>query len=663
MKRNTFFKSITLSVALSAFLAGCGSSATTTGNDDNNNNDNTLKTSSISGKAIDGYLQFATVCLDMNQDGYCQVTEPSTQTDENGSFSLDISSEIGQNPQFKTAMLLVYGGKDHDTGVDFEGKLFAPQDGEIINITPVSTLLAKTVQKELKENPTLTQEEIKQKIQLAKQKVATALDIPQEELTDDPVERFYGGNDTLIKKSLQLQKYVETFLASDDNETKRERAEKIYDALAEGLNDMDDAQKGVDTLFDKTVEKAQNDKNIKALLGGEKGLELSDAARKVSDNIHTKFEQFDQNTRKQPDFLEKIAVSTEDDLHKVTEALKKGTITQISDEMTINPEIFDPEFDWQAKFIKEDLRHAGISNTSDTLIEKIKELFYDKEEIRPGILFIKKERLSQAQDPELQEIYTKINKYVQQKKIQKVPEPTQMIPEKHNSDDTTQDDNRFTNNKPKQNTETPDTVKSPLDRSTTPDLSQHKESSNEGQKDDQFSHMQQTDKTQNHDETTYKPNMPDQKPTQEMETKKPTDTPSAQSMPTDSPNATQTQSTQNASIQNSQFQNDTTENANIASSDEVKSENQDSSVQHNTADQEDTGISQNTSANGTQNVSSNEDNQPHYEAESQDSTHSGNQNSINQNESPKQNKPQKTSSQTEESPNKTTSQDLSQSKY
>jgi len=647
MKRNILLKSITVSVALSAFLAGCGGSATTAGNDANNNNDNTLKTSTISGKAIDGYLQYATVCLDINQDGYCQATEPSTQTDENGTFSLTISTEAEQNPQFKTAMLLVYGGKDYDTGIDFEGKLLAPQDSTLVNITPLTTLLAKTVHKELKENPALTDEEIKQKIKLAKQKIATALDIPEEELTDDPVERFHNGDDKLIKKSLQLQKYVETFLASDDNETKKERAEKIYDALATGLDEMDDAQKGVDTLFEKTIEKAQNDKDIKALLGGERGLGLSDAARKVSDNIHKKFEQFDQNSRTQPDFLEKVAVTTEDDLHQVTKAVKQGTITQISDEININPEIFDPEFDWKAKFIKQDLIHIGIQNPSDTLIEKIKELFHGKEKIRPGILFVKKERLSHTQDPELQTIYTKINEYDQQKKGQSVPEPVKMLPEKHKSDDTMQDDNSFTNNQPQQNTTTMDTIKSPLDRSAAPDLSQNKES----QKDNISSHSTHVDKMQSSDEVTYEPNLSNQKPTQQEDTKEPADNTSSQSTPTNSP------------ISSVNTQDQSTKTANISSSDEEKSGNQDSSIQHNTTNQEDTGISQNTSSSNIQSVSNDDKNQPNHEATSEDSTYSGNQNFIKQEEMPKQDQTQESSSKTKGSSEKTTSPNFSQSKY
>ncbi|MEA2027969.1 MAG: hypothetical protein U9N49_03215, partial [Campylobacterota bacterium] len=46
----------------------------------------------ISGKAVDGYLRFSTLCLDLNDDGLCQVeSEPTTSTNANGSYALTIT--------------------------------------------------------------------------------------------------------------------------------------------------------------------------------------------------------------------------------------------------------------------------------------------------------------------------------------------------------------------------------------------------------------------------------------------------------------------------------------------------------------------------------------------------------------------------------------------
>ena len=46
----------------------------------------------LSGRAIDGYLQGSTVCLDLNRDGECSPdTEPTSLTDNEGLFDLNIT--------------------------------------------------------------------------------------------------------------------------------------------------------------------------------------------------------------------------------------------------------------------------------------------------------------------------------------------------------------------------------------------------------------------------------------------------------------------------------------------------------------------------------------------------------------------------------------------
>lgn len=47
----------------------------------------------ITGKAIDGYLVGATVCLDLNNNGVCDAGEPTTTTDGTGGFALDYSGD------------------------------------------------------------------------------------------------------------------------------------------------------------------------------------------------------------------------------------------------------------------------------------------------------------------------------------------------------------------------------------------------------------------------------------------------------------------------------------------------------------------------------------------------------------------------------------------
>lgn len=46
----------------------------------------------LSGKVIDGYIEGATVCLDLNNNQACDSSEPSAKTGADGSYKLDISS-------------------------------------------------------------------------------------------------------------------------------------------------------------------------------------------------------------------------------------------------------------------------------------------------------------------------------------------------------------------------------------------------------------------------------------------------------------------------------------------------------------------------------------------------------------------------------------------
>ena len=406
MKRNTLIKGIAVSVALSAWLTGCGSSGTTA----NNTSDTTDQTNiSIDGKAIDGYLQYATVCLDLSHDGYCQNSEPNTQTDADGKFKLNITAEAQANPNYDNAMLLVYGGKDVDTGRDFIGKLLAPKDGAVVNVTPINTLIAKVLQKELKANPNMNKKVLQEKLKEAKRKVARALDLPEDKLGADPVAQLRAGDEKMMEKALQLHKAVEAFAISD--EQKSERAEEIYEALAEGLDEMQDGDKGVDKLLDRTLAKAKQNENVKALLGGDRGLKLGDAAKGIAENIGKGFEKFDAQERQKPDFLEKIGAITSDDLQKVKVAVEEGDLDNISGQISIDDDMFSANFDWDKQFISGDLKILNIQ-ASPELISKIKALFGDEEKIRPGILFVKKERLGKSEDPDLQNVYKKILAYL-----------------------------------------------------------------------------------------------------------------------------------------------------------------------------------------------------------------------------------------------------------
>lgn len=66
---------LALACALTGSLAACGGG----------------KTATFGGKVIDGYIEGATVCLDLNANQACDSVEPSDVSKADGTYSLDIT--------------------------------------------------------------------------------------------------------------------------------------------------------------------------------------------------------------------------------------------------------------------------------------------------------------------------------------------------------------------------------------------------------------------------------------------------------------------------------------------------------------------------------------------------------------------------------------------
>jgi hypothetical protein len=103
----------------------------------------------MTGKAIDGYLSGATVCLD-NGQGACDTSQPTTTTDANGNYSLTVSG----NTAGKTLDVVVTSGT---TDVSNNSAPFLNtftlsavlQGGNTQNVTPLTSLVAAQTKKGL----------------------------------------------------------------------------------------------------------------------------------------------------------------------------------------------------------------------------------------------------------------------------------------------------------------------------------------------------------------------------------------------------------------------------------------------------------------------------------------------------------------------------------
>ncbi|WP_048989162.1 hypothetical protein [Burkholderia cenocepacia] len=93
VKNHTGFAKHILGVSIAAALAACGGGGDSGQPSAGGGATPTTPTPTITGKAIDGYLAGATVCLDLNNNGVCDAGEPSAITDATGQFAISYSGD------------------------------------------------------------------------------------------------------------------------------------------------------------------------------------------------------------------------------------------------------------------------------------------------------------------------------------------------------------------------------------------------------------------------------------------------------------------------------------------------------------------------------------------------------------------------------------------
>lgn len=168
-------------------------------------------TSVLSGKVVDGYINGATVCLDLNKNGVCDVGEPSGVTGVGGAYTLNMP----QGAVLADVPVLVnvpVGAVDESEGTI--SKIFflsSPADASQI-ISPFSTMAVY----HMKYNPGLT---YKQALAAVSQKLLGA------GLTIDPNKDFIGTDS-------QLQGAARALVAMMQESTfSRDQSEASYNSL------------------------------------------------------------------------------------------------------------------------------------------------------------------------------------------------------------------------------------------------------------------------------------------------------------------------------------------------------------------------------------------------------------------------------------------------
>lgn len=178
----------------------------------------------LTGVAVDGYLQGATVFLDINRNGLADAGEPSTTTDLNGRYALDYSSVTGS---VSGLPVVVTGGVDSDTGFAFAGKLSAPVESvsQAQVVTPMTTLVDALVAQGLAAD-----------VPTAKQKVASALGLTVDQLATDPVAAI-ANNPGIYTTAVALQRSIQMLASANarTGESSHESQERVVRALATAI--------------------------------------------------------------------------------------------------------------------------------------------------------------------------------------------------------------------------------------------------------------------------------------------------------------------------------------------------------------------------------------------------------------------------------------------
>jgi len=252
-------KIIIISIAASAFLAGCGDSDTVS-----------TSVTAISGVASDPELQGATVFLDANENGILDSGELKTLTDNLGNYSIDVpSADVGKP-------IVVTGGVDRVTRQAFTGQMstIAEAGNSSQHITPLTTL----VQKYKQNNPT-------QQLSDIKTTLATKLGLNADDFDKDIAK---SGNEKALKVALRLQKVAE---ALDGASSKDISA--VYKTLAEKIKTDSNLTSAIRSAV--TQEVASGTLNEAKILDLDKEINALDESVLSAEGLALTVEKIDDN--------------------------------------------------------------------------------------------------------------------------------------------------------------------------------------------------------------------------------------------------------------------------------------------------------------------------------------------------------------------------------
>lgn len=240
----------------------------------------------LTGVAVDGYLQGASVFLDINRNGAPDDGEPSTTTNLNGRYVLDYTAMTGP---IEGLSIVVTGGVDSDTGFAFAGKLSASLEaanqGQVV--TPLTTLVDAMVAQGVVAD-----------IAQAKQKVATALGLTVDQLATDPIAAI-ANNPAIYTTAVALQRSIQMLASANarTGESSHESQERVIRALATAIRSQTTAVDVSQLVASLPLQSAASAQQLASALTNSvrtglnsAGHEGAKAALKAMDEVRTRME-------------------------------------------------------------------------------------------------------------------------------------------------------------------------------------------------------------------------------------------------------------------------------------------------------------------------------------------------------------------------------------
>ncbi|PIY28472.1 MAG: hypothetical protein CO105_06770 [Comamonadaceae bacterium CG_4_9_14_3_um_filter_60_33] len=284
--------------------------------------------SSLSGVAVDGYLQGATVFLDLNKNGLQDTGEPSALTSATGQYTLDYSQV---SSAIEGLQIVVTGGVDTDTGNTFTGRLTAraskATQGQVV--TPLTSLVDAIVAQGLAADVTAAQT-----------LVATALGLTVADLGKDPVAAL-ASTPAIYTQAVALQRAVQLLASLNANpgESSHKAQERMMKAIAKVVKSQESkvdvsqlvaALQVANTTGASQLATAVQNSVTTALESG--GHDSAKAALKGLDQVRVRMENdFDENDSDHSDDLAQAAGKIDDEHGLTTSQPLTNLVTDDSD--------------------------------------------------------------------------------------------------------------------------------------------------------------------------------------------------------------------------------------------------------------------------------------------------------------------------------------------